>query len=532
MPTSRQRVRAIAISLSALVVAGCAAPSPVHDHSDTLSVVTTTGILADLARNVAGDRATVTSIVPDGADPHSYEPTLRNVREIVYADVAFTNYLLLEEQSIIKALDANLPEGTPNISLAESAVKYAAEVIPLVEDVSLDTIWLGVRVAGDGAQHGADRSSDVRLSATGLRGPGDLYAYLTGTFGDVTRYVDSGDGFDAATGFQSDTMQLPPDAHTHLSWAFTEPGIYELDLEAALQVDHQSRPIDVSSGSLVFAVGVDPHSIPGREGATVLNSGHADVTVDLDAASLTVLVDHEHGSGDSHQEFYDVDQVVVEVPTKALHEIPGDPSFRFLGRTGEPIYQLPQAVLGKHVHGEIDPHLWHNVRNAMAYVEIIRDTLISADPAGAHEYRENATRYLRTLEGLDSEMHDAVDRIPASRRVLVTTHDAFGYLAAAYGMSVAGFVTPNPASEPSIADRKKLTQTIKNLDVPAVFLEPNLAARSSTLVEVAHEQGIPICPIYGDALDADAPTYVEMMRANAASLTTCLTPAQDQTAPE
>jgi anchored repeat ABC transporter substrate-binding protein len=175
------------------------------------------------------------------------------------------------------------------------------------------------------------------------------------------------------------------------------------------------------------------------------------------------------------------------------------------------------------VHGEIDPHLWQNVRNAMAYVEIMRDTLVQADPAGAREYRDNAAAYLRELQRLDDDVRAAIAAIPPARRVLVTTHDAFGYLAAAYDLTIAGFVTPNPAGEPSIADRKRLTQTIRDLRVPAVFLEPNLAARSSTLVEVAKEQGVRVCPIHGDALDADAPTYVAMMRANAASLVACLT---------
>ena len=487
-----------------------------------MRVVTTTGILADIARNVAGERAAVTSIVPDGADPHSYEPTLRDVREIVYADVAFSNYLLLEEQSIIRALDANLREEVPNISLAESAVKYAAEIIPLVEDVSLDTAWLGMRVRGDGAQYDADRSSEVLVSATELTGPGGLHAYLTGTFGDVTRYFDSTDGFDPSTGYRDDTMTLPPAAHTHLSWAFTEPGVYALGLQAKLQTDPRSRPIPIAEGTVVFAVGVDPHSVPGREGAHVLDSGHSDITVDLDAGGFAILLDHEHGRGEVHQELFELDRVVVEVPTKALHEIPGDPAFRFLGRAGDPVYQLPQAVLGRHVHGEIDPHLWQNVRNAMSYAEIIRDTLIDVDPRGAGEYRANTQRYLRELQALDEEVRRTIASIPPSRRILVTTHDAFGYLADAYDMKVAGFVSPNPATEPSIADRKRLTQTIRDLAVPAVFLEPSLATRSSTLVEVAREQNVRICPIYGDALDDDAPTYADMMRANARSLAECL----------
>ena len=514
------------MTAAAALLAGCSAAAPLPADDGSVRVVATTGILADLARNVAGDRAEVTSLVPEGGDPHSYEPSLRDVRNIVYADVAFSNYLMLEEQSLIKALDTNLRDGVPNISLAEEAVKYAAEIIPLVEDVSLDTVWLGLGAGGTGAQYGADRTSSVILSATGAEGPGDVVAYLTGSFGDVDVYFDSSDGFDAAGGYRDDTVTLPPDAHSHLSWAFTEPGYYTLDLRAKLQVSNDQKPIDIATGTVAFAVGVDPYDAPGRSGATVLDSGHSDLRVDLDAGGFEVILDHEHG-GEVHQESFDLDDIVVDVPTKALHEIPGDPAYRFLGRAGDPIYQLPQAVLGRHVHGEIDPHLWQNVRNAMAYVEIIRDTLIEVDPEGAADYTRNAAAYLDTLSALDAEVRDTIAQIPRERRTLVTTHDAFGYLARAYDVSISGFVTPNPATEPSLSERKRLTETIRNLEVPAVFLEPNLASRASTLTEVAKEQGIAVCPIYGDAFTADVPTYVDMMRFNARSLRDCLTPQEE-----
>jgi anchored repeat ABC transporter substrate-binding protein len=526
---NRIALRAAAAVVPLAVLSGCAAATPAASPAgSTVNVVTTTAILADLAANVAGDRADVVSLVPEGGDPHSYEPTLRDIRNVVHADVAFSNYLMLEEQNLITSLDTNLPPGVPNISLAEEAVKYAAEIIPLVEDVSLDTIWLGLRVTGDGAAYGADRTADVLFSATGVDGPGDLVAYLTGSFGDVDRYFDSTDEFDSATGYRDDTVTLPPDAHTHLSWAFTEPGYYTLDVRAKLQVAADQRPIDIAADQIVFAVGVDPYHAPGRVDATVLDAGHADLTLDLDTERFELLLDHEHGSGDVHQETFDLDRVVVEVPNTALHEIPGDPAYRFLGRAGEPVHQLPQAVLGKHVHGEIDPHLWQNVRNAMAYAEIMRDTLIEVDPEGAAEYSRNAAAYLRELSELDTEVRDTIAEIPRARRTLVTTHDAFGYLAQAYDVSIAGFVTPNPAVEPSLAERKRLTETIRNLNVPAVFLEPNLAARSSTLVEVATEQDVAVCPIYGDAFTAEVTTYVDMMRFNADSLASCLSHPKDE----
>lgn len=429
--------------------------------------------------------------------------------------------MLLEEQSIIKALDANLKDGVPNVSLAEGAVKYAAEIIPLVENVSLDTVWLGMRVRGTGEQYGANRASDVYLGGTNVEGPGDIVTYLTEAFGNPTFYVNSTDGFDASNGYKDDTAILPPDAHSHMSWAFTEPGVYRLTMRASLAVTAETRPVSLGEETFTFAVGVDPYSVPGMDGAAVLNSGHADVTVDIDEGELYLFAD-PHGGGDVHQELYDPATTVIEVPNKALHDVPSSSEFRFLGRPGEQIFQLPQAVLGKHVHGEIDPHLWQNVRNVISYVELIRDTLIGVDPQGAQEYRANTTAYIEQLEELDNYVRDTIAEIPESRRHLITTHDAFGYLGAAYDVQISGVVTPNPSTEPSLADRRKLTETIRNLEIPAVFLEPNLVSRASTLTEVAGDQGVAICEIYGDTFDDDVTTYVDMMRFNAESLRDCL----------
>lgn len=506
--------------IGTLVLSGCASRPLLAADGNRVQVVTTTGLLRDLVEQVGGSRVDVASLIPDGSDPHSYEPTLRDARNVVYADAAFSNYALLEEHNVIKTLDANLRDDAVNISLAEEAVKYAAEIIPLVENVNLDTVWLGLRAHGDGTRYGATRTSAVLLSATDVTGPGEMYAYLTGTFGDTDVYFDSSDGFDRSNGYRDDTMSLPADAHTHLSWAFTEPGIYTVTLQAEVQVDETSRPQPLGESTFTFAVGVNPAEA-GIPGAVVLNQGHADLTANLDIGALEVRYDAE-GGGEHAQIAYTPEEVVIDVPPKALSEIPAGSQFAFLGRPGDQVHQLAQAVLGKHVHGEIDPHLWQNVRNAMAYVNLIRDTLISIDPDGAQEYTANASAYLRRLEETDDYVRDTIGRIPEANRHLVTTHDAFGYLADAYHVQIAGFVTPNPSTEPSLADRRKLTETIRTLGVPAVFLEPNLAARSTTLTEVAGEQGVRVCSIYGDTFDARVTTYVQMMRFNADSLSDCL----------
>lgn len=510
-----------ALAATLLTLTGCASKPLLAADSDALQVITTTGLLRDLVQNVGGDRVEVASIVPDGADPHTYEPTLRDARNVVYADVAFSNYALLEEHNVIKTLDANLRADAASVSLAEEAVKYAAEIIPLVENVNLDTVWLGLRAHGDGAaRYGATRTSEVRLSAAEVTGPGDVFAYLTGTFGDTDVYFDSSDGFDASTGYRDDTMSLPADAHTHLSWTFTEPGIYTLTLAARVQVEDTARPQDLGQATFTFAVGVNP-SDAGMPDAVVLNQGHADLTANLEDGALEVRYDPE-GGGEHSQISYAPEEVVIDVPSKALSEIPGGSQFSFLGRAGTQVYQLPQAVLGKHVHGEIDPHLWQDVRNGMAYVQLIRDTLIGADPEGAREYTANATAYLAELTEVDEYVREQIATIPEASRYLITTHDAFGYLAHAYDVQIAGFVTPNPATEPSLADRRKLSETLRTLRIPAVFLEPNHIGRANVLTELAAEQHVQVCLIYGDALDDRVPSYVDMMRFNADSLRDCL----------
>ncbi|WP_435108359.1 anchored repeat ABC transporter, substrate-binding protein [Nocardiopsis synnemataformans] len=512
----REHMRAIRAAAAALALttalAGCSGAASGADGG--LTVVTTTEILADLASQVGGDLVDASSLVPPGGDPHSYEPTPADAVRVTEADVAFTNHLLLEEQALIKAIDNNIPEDALNVSLAEVSETYGANVIPLVEDLGLDVIWLGLRVRGDGEGLGATRTSTVHLRATGLDGPGDLRLYLTEALGTPVVYFDSADGFD-----ETDSAPLPPAAHTHLNWAFDEPGEYTLDLEAFLEVEDGQAPTPVAEGSFRLAVGMEPRDVEGGDGLRVLDRGHTDLTVDLDTGEMYAYVDEEVGAD---QEIVPADEIVIDVPNKAVETVPDDPAFSFLGTPGEEVYQLPQAVLGRHVHGEIDPHLWQDVSNAAAYVQLIRDTLVEADPGNGETYHANADAYLAELAELDAHVTRTIEEIPEDRRQLITTHDAFGYLAEAYGMTVAGFVVPNPAQEPSPQQVAALTRTIGNLDVPAVFMEPNLARRASVLTQVAEDEGVRVCKLYGDAFDEETRSYTGMMRHNADELLRCL----------
>ena len=519
------RIGVVALLAAVTTLSACSHSALPQRDDGITDVVATTPIIADLARNVAGDRARVTALMPPGADPHTYEPTLRDVRNIANADLALTNYMLLEEHALIRAVDANVRPGVRVVTLAEDAARYGAHLIPLVEDVSLDTIWLGMRVRGKGEQYGATRASEVKLSATAVRGPGQAVAYLTTTFGTPQIYLNSADGFNAADGYEEDTASLPVDAHTHLSWSFSAPGIYEIDFTASLVTARGEKPIPIGNSTVKFAVGVDPSTVPGSR--TVLDKGHEDISVDLDKGKILIEGDstgRKAGGPEKLAENYDPATTVISVPNKALQEIPASPQFRFLGRPGQETYLLPQAVLGKHVHGELDPHLWHDVSNAIAYVKLIRDCLIEVDPEGAAQYAANADHYLEQLSALNKEVSDTINAIPKPQRQLVTTHDGYAYLGDAYGLHIAGFVTPNPSVEPSTRDLIALTRTLQNLDVRAVFLEPNLTNQSSNLTELAKRLNIQVCRIYGDSFDQEVTSYMDLMRFNANSLKRCLDP--------
>ena len=173
-----------------------------------------------------------------------------------------------------------------------------------------------------------------------------------------------------------------------------------------------------------------------------------------------------------------------------------------------------------HGHGGADPHAWQSVANVEVYVANIRDALIAADPAGKAAYEANAAAYLGKLAALDKEVKAAVAAIPADRRRVISTHDAFGYFQQAYGVE---FIAPQGVSteaEPSARDIARIITQIKKQRIPAVFLESVTDAR--LMERIARETGARIGgKLYSDALTAasgDAPTYIDLIRHNVRTL--------------
>jgi zinc/manganese transport system substrate-binding protein len=177
-----------------------------------------------------------------------------------------------------------------------------------------------------------------------------------------------------------------------------------------------------------------------------------------------------------------------------------------------------------HGHAESDPHAWQSVANAKIYVANIRDGLIAADPAGKAAYEANAGAYLARLDALDREVREAVQKIPADRRKIITTHDAFGYFKDAYGLDFIAPLGVSTETEMSAKDVARLIVQIRKQRIPAVFVENISDAR--LLGRIAEETGAKIGgTLYSDALTDEkggAPTYIDMIRHNIRVLSAAL----------
>jgi zinc/manganese transport system substrate-binding protein len=189
-----------------------------------------------------------------------------------------------------------------------------------------------------------------------------------------------------------------------------------------------------------------------------------------------------------------------------------------------PIITATRGIAPLKLGSDADPHAWQSVENAKKYVTNIRDALAAADPANAEFFRKDAEAYLAKLDALDREVRQAVSQIPERRRKVISTHDAFGYFAAAYGIKFIAPLGVSTESEASARDIAGIITQIKTEKIPAVFLEnisdPRLIRRISA------ETGARVGgTLFSDSLTGekgDAPTYIEMVRHNIKALTSAL----------
>ncbi|MBX9699815.1 MAG: zinc ABC transporter substrate-binding protein [Acetobacteraceae bacterium] len=163
-----------------------------------------------------------------------------------------------------------------------------------------------------------------------------------------------------------------------------------------------------------------------------------------------------------------------------------------------------------------DPHAWQDVRLAQQYVRNIARGLAAADPARAAAVERNAEAAVARLGTLDAWVRAQVATVPEARRKVLTSHDAFGYFGAAYGIQFLAPQGLSTASEASAADVARLIRQVRAEGITAVFVEA--ATAPATLERLAREAGVRVRGrLYADTLsqpNGPAPSYEAMVRHN------------------
>lgn len=163
-----------------------------------------------------------------------------------------------------------------------------------------------------------------------------------------------------------------------------------------------------------------------------------------------------------------------------------------------------------------DPHAFQSIANARIYVKNIADAFCAADSEGCDSYKANATAYTAKLDALEGDVKAAIQSIPEAKRVVITSHDAFGYFEHEYGLTFLAPQGISTDSEPSAADVAKLVEQIEQDKAAAIFIENITNPR--LIEQIAGETGIKVGgTLYSDALsgsDGPASTYIDMMHNN------------------
>ena len=164
----------------------------------------------------------------------------------------------------------------------------------------------------------------------------------------------------------------------------------------------------------------------------------------------------------------------------------------------------------------IDPHAWQSLANGRLYVKAITQALVAADPAEAPLFEANAQAYDAELVALDTWVRQSIAAIPAEKRRVITSHDAFGYLADAYGIEFLAPVGLSSDAEASAGALGALIRQMRQEGIKALFVETIMDPR--LIAMLSHEAGVPPGePLFSDALSppgAGADTYVAMFRHN------------------
>jgi len=172
-----------------------------------------------------------------------------------------------------------------------------------------------------------------------------------------------------------------------------------------------------------------------------------------------------------------------------------------------------------------DPHAWMIATNGIIYADNIRKALTKLIPSKEATFRKNFRAYENKLNKLHSYIQSQIATIPAQKRILITSHDAFQYYGRGYGLQLEAIMGLSTDAEAQTSDIIRVNEAIKKFKVPAVFIESTINPKM--LKQIAKDNGVRIGgELFADSLgdeDSAAPTYIDMLRSNTDTIVKALT---------
>ena len=206
-----------------------------------------------------------------------------------------------------------------------------------------------------------------------------------------------------------------------------------------------------------------------------------------------------------------------------------------VARAGKPVLAVTEEILsnGDYVITDetdhFDPHVWMDVSGWLKAVDVIERGLIEYDPEGKAIYLANAAKYREQLSELDTYAKKSIQSIPADLRILVTAHDAFNYMARAYGLEVRGIQGVSTESEEGVRDIEELVTLLANRKIPAIFVESSVSDKNiKALAEGAQAKGHEVKiggELFSDAMGISGTyegTYIGMIDHNITTIVRAL----------
>lgn len=373
-----------------------ALPFTVMAQDDRLQIVASHSILADVISNIAGDAADVSTLIPYGADPHSFQASPRDLTALADADVVFIN-------------GANFEEG----------------LLETIEAVSENTLIIEASLCVEMRSFESDHSDHDHS-------------------GDSSQMVDN----------PFITLEMCENYHD------TAHGEGEMHDDAHEDEEHQD----------------DEHES---------DEAHTEEA-------------HEDGEHEGEEDHHDDDHAHEDA--------------------------IGMMIALDCAEESCDPHVWFDVENVMLWSQTVRDVLSNLDPDNHVIYTQNTEAYLEQLEALETELNTLIATIPEDARMLVTNHDALGYIAERYEFTVIETVIPGGSTlaEPSIGAIAGVIDQIRDNNVSTIFADSTV--RDAVVRQIADETGAEIVTLYSGSLsDGDpAGTYLDYMRYNIEQIVTAL----------